>query len=144
MLVDGTAVFDQRRELPLERRVPMVFYRIVSTSIEEPRDRRPFVSVLGVRLDDDLVFLRRERAVLNLGRKLVAPPETARLAGSTRDRFADQRPIASSMTLHKFLQRLVFVGTPRTLDPIQICSRNIHRSKWIKIQISNPNNPSDK
>jgi len=59
---------------PLERRVPVILHGVVRTTVEKTSDRRPFVTELLVRARDRRVFLRGKRPVLDLRRKLVAPP----------------------------------------------------------------------
>jgi len=89
--------------LALEGGVPVVLYRVVGPARQKTGDGGPLVPKLGVGLDDRPVLLRRERPVLHLGRQLVAPPEPARLPGSTRHRFADQRPVPRPVFAHQGL-----------------------------------------
>lgn len=96
----------------------MVLDGIVRSAAEHAGNRGPFVAVLGVGSDDGGILFRCKGAVLDLGTQLVAPSEPARLARSTGDRFADQGPVAWPIFLNEMLQRGVFLGTPRPLDPI--------------------------
>lgn len=90
----------------------MVLDGVVSAAGEEARDGGPFVAVNGVRLDDDRVLRRGKRAVLHVGAELIAPPETAGLAGSARDAGADDRPVPRTVLADELHQRLVLLRTP--------------------------------
>lgn len=96
----------------------MVFNGVVSAAREEAGDGGPLVSKTAVGPDDGLVLLGGEGTVLHLRRELVTPAEPARLTGSARNRFADQRPVPGTMLLDQPLQRLVFLWAPRSLYSI--------------------------
>lgn len=96
----------------------MVLDSIVSSAAEHASNRGPFVAVLKVGSHNSGVLFRSEGAVLDLGAQLVAPSESAGFARSSGDRFADQGPVAWPVFLNEMLQRCVFLGAPRPLDPI--------------------------
>ncbi|KAJ0591335.1 hypothetical protein HanIR_Chr04g0207211 [Helianthus annuus] len=86
--------------LPLQRRVPVVFHGVIRTAVKQARDSRPAVTKPRVRLHDNLIFLRREGAVLHLRRELVAPPQAAGFARSTWNGLANERPVACTVSIH--------------------------------------------
>lgn len=96
-----TIVRDDGGAFPLQGRVPVILNGVVGAAIKESSDRGPLISKPRVGPDYGLVFLRGEGSVLHLGRQLVTPSQPARLAGSTRNRLADQRPVPWSMLLHQ-------------------------------------------
>jgi len=90
----------------------MVLDGVVGAAVEEASDGGPLVSEPGVRLRDRFVFLRRERAVLNLGRQLIAPPQPARFPRPTRNGFAYEGPVSGPVSLNQPPQGCVFFRTP--------------------------------
>lgn len=74
---------------PLESGIPVVFDGVVGATVEQASDCGPLVAEPGVRSHDSIVLLGRERPVLDVGRELIAPPQTAGLAGSTGNGLAD-------------------------------------------------------
>lgn len=122
----------------LESGVPVVFDGVVGATIEQSGNGGPFVPESGVGPDNGVVFIGSEGAVLDLRRKLVAPPQSARLAGSTRDGLTDERPIPGAIVLYEAAQQLVLVGTPGTLYPVDnIIISGSH--KWKEaVKLANP------
>lgn len=105
----------------------MVLDGVVGAAGEEARDGGPFVSVNGVRLYDHLVLRRSERTVLHLRTQLVAPPQTARLAGTPGNSGAYDGPVACPVLVHEFQQRRILLRTPRTLHAIVAAGHRRHR-----------------
>lgn len=96
----------------------MVLNRIIRPARQDARNSGPLITMNGMRLNDDGVLIWSKGAVLNVGRKLVAPPESAGLAGASRNGGADEGPVPGTMLLNKLDKRGIFLGAPRTLDPI--------------------------
>lgn len=70
--------------------------------------------------EDGFVFGWREGAVLNIGTELVAPPEPARLSGTTLDVSANERPIPGTVPVDESCKNPILFGAPRTLDPVGV------------------------
>lgn len=74
----------------------------------------PFVSELGVKLDDDLLFFLRESTFLEIGAEMVGPSESATFAAPGQPRIPLYRvPIPLAVLLHVLYQNRVFRRRPR-------------------------------
>lgn len=102
----------------LESRVPVILDGVISATIEKTSNGGPLVAESGVSLDNGVIFIGSERVMLHLRRKLVAPPESARLARSPRDGLTYKRPIPGAVAVDEAAQQLVLFGTPRTFYPV--------------------------
>lgn len=96
----------------------MILDGVIRPAGKNSSNSSPSVTEIGMSSDNSLILLRRKGAVLDLRRELIAPSETAGLAGTAGNGFADERPISRAMLLYKFLKGVVFLRTPWTLDPI--------------------------
>nr|GMD07177.1 hypothetical protein SETIT_1G057400v2 [Ipomoea batatas]GMD08750.1 hypothetical protein SETIT_1G057400v2 [Ipomoea batatas] len=114
--------------LPLQRRIPVVFDRVIGASIQHSSNSRPFIPDLRVRLRNNLILLPRERPVLHLRRQLIAPPQPTRLPRSPWNRLAYQRPVPRAVLLHKLPQQIILLRAPRPLNPIRIRHAPKHRT----------------
>ncbi|KAF4383993.1 hypothetical protein F8388_018745 [Cannabis sativa] len=104
----------------------MVLNSVISPAIEEAGYGCPLVPEPRMSPNDRLILVRSKGSVLNLRRKLITPPQTARLSGPTRDRFTNERPVPRAIVLDKPPQGLILFGAPWTFDPIHIflCRRH--------------------
>ena len=100
----------------------MVFNGVIGPTREESSDGRPLISVQSLSVNDRLVFLQRERSVLDLRGELIAPSEAAGLARTARNGLTNQGPVARAVFLNQSLKRFVLFGTPWALDPVELFS----------------------
>lgn len=92
----------------------MILDGVIGAAREVACDGGPAIPEPGVSPDDGLVLLGSEGTGVNLGRKLVAPPEPARFSGATRNGSADEAPVDRTVNLNLSLQNLIFLGAPGT------------------------------
>lgn len=91
----------------------MVFDGVVGAAGEEAGDGGPLVAVEGVGFDDEGVLGGGERAVVDAGAQLVAPPQAARLAGPPWYPGAYQGPVARTMLVDELYEGGILLWAPR-------------------------------
>lgn len=75
----------------------MIFDGVVGSAREKSGYGGPFIAEFGVGPNYSVVLLEGERAVLHLRRELVAPAQTAALAGAAGNGFADEGPVPGAV-----------------------------------------------
>lgn len=104
----------------LEGGIPVVLDGVVGPAGEHASNGGPPVAIHGVRSEDGVVLGGGERAVLDGGAELVAPPEPAGLPGPALDVAADEGPVPGAVALHEPGEDAVLLGTPGALHPVRL------------------------
>lgn len=100
-------------ELPLDVCVPVVFYFVVGSSRQSPRNQRPLVSKQAMELDDELIFFFCEISTLEVRAKVVYPSQPTALAAPKQPcGFGEGAPAAFAMDADVIDEALVFFFGP--------------------------------
>ena len=86
----------QHLQLPLNRRIEVVLYRVVSASWQILRDLRPPIAESLVGFDDPFVFFISPAFTANLGVEMIMPALPALFADSARKCQSYLAPVLGS------------------------------------------------
>mmetsp|Transcript_32409 Transcript_32409/g.81562 ORF Transcript_32409/g.81562 Transcript_32409/m.81562 type:complete len:349 (+) Transcript_32409:254-1300(+) len=117
-------------ENPAQGGVESVFHLVIRPPGDGARDDGPLVAADGVRRENLLVLLLRERPALHGRIELVAPPQAAALAGPVCQRPGDGCPVARpAQPFYLLVEQRILLGRPRVLHhPLILVVGERHRS----------------
>lgn len=101
-----------KRKLALQVAVEAVLDGVVGAALDLLRNFGPFVSELGVELQNFAVLLSSPLLLGEVGVQVIDPALTALLADAARHKLGNLGPVAAADLTHDDLEALVLVGGP--------------------------------